>query len=115
LTDEEREARESTRDAELAQWGMTRDDVAADLADEEAREMALVDVDVWPDCWDAALLFVDCMTQWRASMSGFYGLDYAGVLAAMEMKGVKRKARPQLFADIRVMEGAALETMRGNE
>lgn len=42
-------------------------------------------------------------------MGGATGLDYAGVQAAMQLMGVARKERAELFALVRAMEGATLD------
>jgi hypothetical protein len=47
--------------------------------------------------------------------AGASGLDYAAIPVVMDFYGVEAGARRQMFDDIRVMEVAALETIRGNE
>lgn len=66
---------------------------------------------VWPENVDAVELFCVVSGQWRVVAgfggAGYIGLDYTAVEAAMNMRGVKKNQRPQLFADLRVMEVAA--------
>ena len=47
-------------------------------------------------------------TQWRHGFEGKTGLDYAGIGFVMERRRVKRSARDGLFAQIQIMERAAL-------
>jgi len=64
---------------------------------------------LWPEnrlAWD---LWLCLQTQWRVGMGGATGLDYAGVQAAMQLMGVARKERAELFALVRAMEGATLD------
>ena len=42
-------------------------------------------------------------------MAGATGLDYAGVQAAMQLMGVARAERAELFGLVRAMEGATLD------
>jgi hypothetical protein len=65
---------------------------------------------VWPENWTSLLAFLDCATQWRALPAGlagvvlYFGLDYAAVRALIG-HGPEADAT---FADLRVMEAAAL-------
>lgn len=56
--------------------------------------------------WD---LFMAVQTQWRIGMGGREGLDYHGVEVVMQRSGIAEPARDRLFADLRVMERAALK------
>jgi hypothetical protein len=69
--------------------------------------------EVWPENWAAFTLFASLETQWRVEgMSGTYlGFDYAGVEAAMRMRGVKRQDKASLLADLQVMEQAARKVL----
>ncbi len=68
-------------------------------------------IQVWDSNWPALLAFLACETQWRVEargMSGvmtYLGLDYAGVDVVLRRQG----ADDAVFADLRVMELAALE------
>lgn len=70
---------------------------------------------VWDENWRAVTLFVGLATQWRLhlGMAGVYyqGLDYAAVEAALRLERIAPRDWPALFADLRVMERAALPLM----
>jgi hypothetical protein len=72
-------------------------------------------VEVWPDNWPAVRLFVDLTTQWRVSMGVRIGVDYAAIIPVMTLRGIEESKRSALFDDIRVMEAAALESIRGTQ
>lgn len=65
--------------------------------------------DVWECHWDSVLAFDAIATQWRTNGDGPTALDYAAIPASLQMLGLPRKRWPGLFADIRVMEDAALK------
>lgn len=71
-------------------------------------------MEVWAENVPAFDLFVAVRTQWRVGMAGPSGLDYAGVRACMDLLGTPEGERPRLFADLQVMEAAALEHFRSN-
>lgn len=85
---------------ELEGTGMT-------LADYE-----LDDVEVWPDCMPAIRVFYMMSTQWRVGMCGPTGLEYSVVPMILKSAGIKKKDRERVFADVRIMERAALDEMR---
>lgn len=58
------------------------------------------------DAWD---LFGRVQTQWRTSMGGSEGLDYNAVEVVMARRKVPEDRRDRLFADLQVIEQAALE------
>lgn len=64
-------------------------------------------VELWPENIPSASLYIACETQWqRAGMSGLpVGLDYAGVEAAMRLRGDP----PALFDDLQVLERVFLQ------
>jgi hypothetical protein len=66
--------------------------------------------EVWPDNWPAACVFLDSLTQWRYSHSGPMGLDYTALETVMRIQGVENMQA--VFADVRVMEAAALAEIR---
>lgn len=70
------------------------------------------DVPVWPENWQAVGFFMDfCRTQWRVGMGGPTGLDYTAVLACLRSLKLGRDKADEVFADVRVMEVAALAAM----
>ena len=83
--------------------GLTLEDLAADP------------VEIWPENMQAYELFCAMDTQWRIGMAGPTGLDYAALPMALRMIGAARADWPQLMADIRVMESAALQAMRSKD
>lgn len=88
-------------DAELAVAGLSREEVATSC-------------EVWPENWPVYSLFCVMDTQWRIGMAGPTGLDYAALPVAIRMVGASRAEWTQLMADVRVMEGAALRSMRNS-
>lgn len=67
--------------------------------------------EVMPENWDAMRLFLAMETQWRrAGMTGVAtGLDYAVLPAVAGFHGLTLDA--DLFARLRILEGAALAAM----
>ena len=74
-------------------------------------------VPVWPENWEALLVFLGCTTQWRAAPAGlagvimYFGLDYPAV--DVLLRG--RNGRDAIFADLRVMEAAALPILNAGD
>jgi hypothetical protein len=66
---------------------------------------------IWPENELAYGVFVRLLTQWRVGMGGATGLDYTAVLAFIRTLRLSRVEAEELFADIQVMESAALEAM----
>lgn len=50
-------------------------------------------------------------TQWRVGFAGATGLDYGVLFSLMDMYATPAADRPQLLADIQVLEAAALKAM----
>ena len=71
-------------------------------------------IEVWECNADAFYVFESMATQWRVGMAGATGLDYAAMPVVMDMVGVERKRRPEVFASVRIMETEALATMAEN-
>ncbi|HBO3481396.1 TPA: DUF1799 domain-containing protein [Pseudomonas aeruginosa] len=69
-------------------------------------------MELWPCNWTAFIVFEAMSTQWRAGMCGATGLDYTALPVVMQMCGVAADEQPAVFADIRVMEDAALKAFR---
>jgi len=93
--------RRGPRAEELSAYGLLPEDVAQQA------------VAVWPEHWPALELLIAMGTQWRTGVSGATGLDYAALPAVMDLMGIARGDRRELFDALRVMERAALETMAG--
>jgi len=81
---------------ELAAFGLTLDDVAADP------------VDIWPEHVQAFELFNFMGTQWRIGMSGPTGLDYGVMYRKMDRMKLSDEGFDQLEADVMLMERTAL-------
>jgi len=87
-------------------------DVIAQYRQEQTQEH---DFEVFPENWEALLIFLDASTQWRyrlmATNMGFIsertGLDYTALEAVMRLRRAKDKA--DAFDRIRTLESAALE------
>lgn len=67
-----------------------------------------VEVYLWPDNVTAWQCWCAVQTQWRVGMAGATGLDYAAVEALLRINGIRGDQRRELFADLRIMEGATL-------
>ena len=90
--------------SELASFGFLPEDFANDF------------VFVWPEHRQAFDVFCAMQTQWRMGGGGMggsvpTGLDYPALQAVMQLLDVPKAARVQVFADVRAMEGAALDAM----
>jgi hypothetical protein len=71
--------------------------------------------EVWEENWPAFLVFEGLATQWHieAGMSGalWTGLNYASAEVEIRMQGIKRADRQKVYADVKIMERAALEVL----
>lgn len=67
---------------------------------------------LWPEHLPALALWSDVQTQWRVGMAGPTGLDYAGVRASPAFVALRRSKREKVFADLCIMEAAALQAWR---
>jgi hypothetical protein len=62
---------------------------------------------VWPDNWDALIVFLASDSQWRYAPSGNpSGLDYTGVQVVMQMQATKDIATT--FEGVQIMEKEVL-------
>ena len=65
------------------------------------------------DTREAVLFFLDLWSQWNhvGTMAGVVrtGLNYPAVESAMRLSGIGGKSRAALFADLQLMESAALK------
>lgn len=50
-------------------------------------------------------------TQWRVGFAGATGLDYSVLFQLMDLYELPAADRPQLLADLRVLEAAGLKAM----
>ncbi|WP_004181383.1 DUF1799 domain-containing protein [Nitrosospira lacus] len=79
----------------------------------EANEDAAEDnaFGVWKENVKTVEFFLSVLTQWRVhGMTGaILGFEYPGIVAAMAMNGIRNQKR--LFADLRIMESAAMEIL----
>lgn len=66
-------------------------------------------VEVWPENVESLDLFIALRTQWRTGMNGPTGLDYTAVLDLIRFLAPGPDKARDLFADMQVMESAALE------
>lgn len=64
-------------------------------------------------------IFIALATQWRRTstmMAIVYdGLDYTSVKSTLELMGKRRREWPEIFANLQLMEGAALKVFREKE
>lgn len=69
---------------------------------------APVDYEVFPENWDAVLLFLRCQTQWRAGAEGsVLGLDYGPVFQMMALYAVE--SQRDVMDGVQVIEAKAAE------
>lgn len=64
------------------------------------------DFGVWPENWPALEMFLRVQTQWRTTMGGVIGLDYAAVQWLFKLYDVEDPR--SLLEDLQVMEVAAM-------
>lgn len=69
-------------------------------------------IEVWPENWQAFDLFCQLRTQWNVAMGGPTGLRYESVYPLLTRSTADDDEWWQLFADLQVMEFAALEQMQ---
>lgn len=88
---------------ELAAFGLLAEDVQDDSV-----------IDVWPENWLPMQVFLSMRTQWRVGMGGPTGLDYGALPSVLDIQGVKRKERQEVFLAVQTMEQAALKVFAEN-
>jgi hypothetical protein len=64
------------------------------------------DFGIWPENWSVVEMFLRVQTQWRTTMSGVIGLDYAAVRWLFKLYDVEEPRA--LLEDLQVMEAAAM-------
>lgn len=72
-------------------------------------------IPVWPENRQAVIVFRAMDTQWRAGMGGYTGLDYSALAEVWKRTHTKRRDRDRVFADLRVLESAALATIHAKD
>jgi hypothetical protein len=65
--------------------------------------------EVWECNWQSVTTFEAMSTQWRIAPDGPTGLDYAALPVVAQLLEVPRRRWADVFADVRVMEDAALK------
>ena len=65
--------------------------------------------EVWPENWPAVEMFLRCQTQWRTTMAGVCGLDYAAVQWLFRLYEVKDQ--PAVLERLQVMEAMAVKIL----
>jgi hypothetical protein len=71
------------------------------------------DFGVSPENWPTVEMFLRVQTQWRTSMGGVIGLDYAAVAWVLKLYGIEDQR--SLLEDLQVMEAAAMRVMNKQE
>lgn len=67
---------------------------------------------VYPDNAQTVGIFSDMMTQWRMGPAGATGLDYNALPVVLMIRAVTDDERQDVFDGLRVMEMAALKSIR---
>lgn len=82
---------------ELAALGMAPEDVAVG------------EVEIWPENAQSIAIFIQAGTQWRHGMGGITGLDYGAVESVLRIRRVPRGEWAEVLDGVRTMERAVLE------
>ena len=70
------------------------------------------DIDLWPENVRSVMFFAGLgMGAWNHSMNGPCGLRYEAMPFLFEMAGIQKKKQLRIYADLLVMESAALKAM----
>lgn len=101
-------------DADLrAQWarlGVDVDQARASSA-EEAPEQEPEEYELPPELWPAWECFVSTWNQWRVIVGlaamHYDGIDHTALVSTMDMLGVKKSKRRDVFMHVRVLESEA--------
>ena len=67
------------------------------------------DFEVWEENWVSVDMFLRCGTQWRTSVSGVTGLDYAAVVEVIKLYKVDDPT--SVLEDIQVMEVTSMNLL----
>lgn len=68
--------------------------------------------EIWPENWQAFLLFHGLQTQWRTCDAGLIGLDYNVLYKKLDRLDLSREEADRLEGDVCVMEFEALATLQ---
>lgn len=99
-------------DNELAEYGLTIQDIAEAyglMFDDEAAEYKIA---VWPQTEEALSFFIRVSTQWRTNGHLAIGLDYNTFPMIFDLLEVPPERRRIVFEKVRIMEDAALKELR---
>lgn len=88
----------------MAEFGLVEDDL------EQGESLR-----VWPENIAVTRVFLAMQTQWRTGMSGPTGLDYGALPEVWRRLKVLPAERDETFADLRVIEIAALNAMHAEK
>jgi hypothetical protein len=69
-------------------------------------------VELWQENAVTVEVFVSMITQWNVGPAGAIGLRYEAMPTVLDMHAIGAKDRPAIFAGLRVMERAALESFK---
>lgn len=72
-------------------------------------------VQVWPENLPAVRVFLAMRTQWLSTAGGLIGLNYAALPELWRRLKVPPDKRDEVFADLQVIEFAALEAMHAKD
>lgn len=73
-------------------------------------------IELWPECWPAWQLFCEISGQWRVAPSGaVMALDYGPLFARMERLRLSDDDWNDRFADIAVIEAAAIKAINAKK
>lgn len=92
---------------DLRAYGSSEDEIREALGNQEPEAFA-----VWQDNAETVDMFMSLQTQWRVGpMGGYLGLDYAGVVAALDTVIRAPRRRRGIFLGLQAMERAALPVL----
>lgn len=99
--------------AELVAAGMpapqrVRQAQAPDADEDPEEQDDTEEPDLWPCNVQAVEVFAAMQTQWRVGFAGRTGLDYGVLPQVMGWVGLSAEEQPLVWADVQVMEIAAL-------
>jgi hypothetical protein len=81
----------------------------------ELPQQAPAEFEVFPENWEAVLMWMRVGTQWRTTMDGISGLDYSVLLGPGKMFDLYAVDNGrEMLEDLQVMEATVLELRAGN-